>query len=279
VSTRIDQPLVHGGSQPGYNMLSSAPGPLVRAGDFLRLNATTTGVSGALALNGRLLTLGGAVVPFSRSLTLSGAGNQTSVAVPLPDGWIIGFDVYVSSGTITEGQVVASVEVVQGTGTAATRVMSLASGGVTSTRGLGLGGYTANASLGMLTVVSVANPAAGAEISVTVPANERWELLALLFTFTTSATAANRTPAIQIGDGTNTAVRVIYHSTIAASIALAMAWATTGSNAYAAGLRSITPLPVGLTMEAGWIVSTSTALIQVDDQYSAITLTYRLLLG
>src|SRR4051794_36291420 len=45
------------------------------------------------------------------------------------------------------------------------------------------------------------DPAAGAEILVTVPAGKWWLLRALRFTLVTSATVANRRPALTIDDG------------------------------------------------------------------------------
>lgn len=125
-----------------YSMLGSAPGPRVMAGDWLRLNAITTDATGVLALNGRMMTLEGVIFPLSLSMPFSGTGVQTPVVVPLTDGWIMGFSVHIASGTITDGEVQASVDVVQSTGTPGTVVMSLASGEVTNVRRLGLNGYT-----------------------------------------------------------------------------------------------------------------------------------------
>lgn len=135
-------PKYGGGALASYSALGSAPGPRVMAGDYLRLNATTTDATGVLALNGRMMTLEGVIFPLALQLTFSGTGDQTSVAIPLTDGWIMGFSVYVISGTITDGEVQASVDVTQGTGTPGTIVMSLASGEVTNVRRLGLNGYT-----------------------------------------------------------------------------------------------------------------------------------------
>lgn len=51
-------------------------------------------------------------------------------------------------------------------------------------------------------VVTGADPAAGAEISVTAPNGKSWDLLAVKFTLVTSAAVANRRPALALDDGT-----------------------------------------------------------------------------
>lgn len=52
-------------------------------------------------------------------------------------------------------------------------------------------------------VIVGANPAAGAEVSETVPAGETWCLLGVRVTLVTSATVATRQPILTLDDGTN----------------------------------------------------------------------------
>jgi hypothetical protein len=54
---------------------------------------------------------------------------------------------------------------------------------------------------GLIRSVAGADPAAGAEILVTVPARARWRLIAMRFTFTTDATTTTRYVAIVLDDG------------------------------------------------------------------------------
>jgi len=274
VSTRIDQPLVHGGSQPGYNMLSSAPGPLVRAGDFLRLNATTTNATGVLALNGRLLTLGGDVVPFALSLTFSGTGNQAAVATPLADGWIIGFNVFVSSGAIMDGEVRAAVEVVQGTGTAATRVMSLASGAVTNIRGLGLGAYTSVDIAYPTTVFTGSDPAAGVEIAETIPAGAAWRIQSILTTLVTSATVASRVTQLTVTRSGVVIFRSLINGSMSASTTTAIIFSPFGASFSSGGVIVAGLLIPDLILNAGDVIATITASLQVGDNYAAPVIVY-----
>lgn len=131
-----------GGSLRLLGTVPATSGPFVRNGDFLRLNLTSTDASATVTMSGRLLTMSGELVPFTQNMVVTGAGDQTAVVTPLTDGWITGFIVFVAAGTITSGEISASVDVVQGSGTGLTRMMCLASGEITNTKSLGLGAFT-----------------------------------------------------------------------------------------------------------------------------------------
>lgn len=128
---------------PNLGLVRSAAGPYVEAGDSLRLRATTTDASGVLTVNYRMFSLANnAMVSGTFAMTFSGTGVQTAVSKPLTEGWLIGFIVFVSSGTITDGEVQASVDIIQGEGSAAFPVMNLGSGEISNIRSLGLNAYT-----------------------------------------------------------------------------------------------------------------------------------------
>lgn len=57
---------------------------------------------------------------------------------------------------------------------------------------------------GRIRSITGTDPAAGAQISETVPARRRWLLRSLTFSLTTDANAADRRVMIAITDGTNT---------------------------------------------------------------------------
>lgn len=207
-SVPLIRPPVPGGDLRNYSELRTAPGPYVMNGDFLRLNASSTDASATLQLNGRLLTVQGEIVPFNTTMSITGTGNQTAVPVPLVDGWIIGFDAFVSAGTITDGEVVASVDVVQGSGTGLTRVMNLASGEITNTRSLGLGAYLINgpattAVAPTLGVSSVDGLNPGDQATWIVTAGQYWQIQGFTGQLVTSGTVATRRVSISINDGSN----------------------------------------------------------------------------
>lgn len=119
---------------------------------------------------------------------------------------------------------------------------------------------------------AVANPAAGVDFT-TNPATAR-QLLAVFATLTTSATVANRLPALRITDNAGHVVASLPASSVqAASLAETYLWAV--GNPFSSGQNAnLVPLPSGLVIPTNWTVSAVTAGIQATDQWSAIVLTF-----
>ncbi len=256
--------------------------PYVYRGDFLRLNATSTDASATLTLAGRILTDEGDVLPFAQSMVITGAGNQAPITIPLMTGWIMGFIVYVSAGTITDGEVVASVEVVQASGAGLTRIMSLASGEISNTRTLGLGAYEIAGAGGSvastnMVVATQANPAAGANLVVTVTAGQVWRLQSLRFTLTNSATVATRSVAINFDDGVSSYYHICAATTQLASQAQTWNIGNVG-HVYtpSGGSNFIIPVPE-IIAAGGHRISTAINSLQAGDQISNAVISYQLL--
>lgn len=278
--TGINTPDNLGGFTRSHSTQVAAPGPYVRNGDFLRLNATSTDASATLVLNGRLLRPDGEIVPLNLTMPITGTGNQTAVAMPLVEGWIVGFIVFVNAGTITDGEIVASVDVVQAAGSGLTRVMCLASGEVTNTRSLGLGAYIfgAAASTSAAPVVATnaaANPGAGAELSWTVPASQIWEVQGVRAILTTSATVASREAAMTVDDGTNQFIKVVPGAVQTASLVKGFTYADIGSAYTAPSSGNFMISFPKILAAAGYRIATVTANIQVGDQWSSGVISYR----
>jgi hypothetical protein len=123
---------------------------------------------------------------------------------------------------------------------------------------------------GTPTSVAGTDPAAGAEISETVPAGKRWRVLGIQFTLVTNANVANREPVIVVDDGTNT----LFQSPAGANHAASLTWAYSASNVgqpvngtTATTVRQMN-LPA-LLLPAGSRIRTSTTNIQAGDNYGA----------
>jgi hypothetical protein len=119
----------------------SASGPLVRNGDYLQLDASSTDASATIEIRGRLLRPDGQTSDFAGLMTITGTGQQSPIRIPLASGWILGFSVYVSAGTITDLEIQARVTLVLAVGPNFVPIMTLASGDITNTRSLGLNAY------------------------------------------------------------------------------------------------------------------------------------------
>jgi hypothetical protein len=121
------------------------------------------------------------------------------------------------------------------------------------------------------------NPAAGVEISETVPAGASWGLLAATFT-NVQAGVGTPQPMLIIDDGTD-----VLFETLAASAAQAIS--TTCRYNFAPGLaisaiigattncHAFAPLPAGLVLDEGWRIRTSTIGMSANSDFSAIALT------
>lgn len=121
--------------------------------------------------------------------------------------------------------------------------------------------------------VTGANPAANAEFTITVPAGERWLLLAVTVAMVQGATQTPW-PRITIDDGTN--VLFAAHSGTAAQAA-----STTCQHSWIVGGPAIGPsgvttavvaqgaLPPGLVLEAGSRIISITAGLGANSDYGA----------
>jgi len=120
---------------------------------------------------------------------------------------------------------------------------------------------------GLIRSVAGLDPAAGAEISVTVPVGARWRPHSIRFVLVTDGTAVNREVDLVIDDGATTLL-------IIEPPALQGAGGTRGYN-YGADFpmqaalaqEFLIPLPVGLILLAGYRIRTVTALLTGGDNY------------
>src|SRR5215471_1246247 len=117
------------------------------------------------------------------------------------------------------------------------------------------------------------NPAAGSEISETVPAGASWGLLAVSISLVQGLTQTPQ-PVLTIDDGTD----IVFQS-VGASAAQAVSttcrynWApglaTSAVLGSGANCVAFAPLPAGLVLGAGWRVRTSTLGIGANSDYAA----------
>lgn len=126
---------------------------------------------------------------------------------------------------------------------------------------------------GRMRVITVPNPAVGAEWSLTVPAGVNWFVLGITALFTTSAAVATREPAFVFTDGAAHIVGLTSAFTITASVSFTLV-ANVGVIPFSQSTIFGNPqVPFDLRLLAGWTVGSNTNLIDVADQWSAIVVT------
>lgn len=125
---------------------------------------------------------------------------------------------------------------------------------------------------GTIVSTSPGNPAAGADFSVTVPNNRRWQLIAIRGALTASAAVANRFPAIVLDDGANQVFLSRINVATTAGQSNGFTWAPTVQPYTDTQSNFLLPLPSPVFLASGYHVKSSTLNLQAGDQWSNIQL-------
>lgn len=251
--------------------LAPSPGAIyVQNGHALRLAAYSSLAGVTLVLEGLLLTLEGRIETVRQELAPTSDRVITRVLAGIREGWLLAGHVRAIGGTPRMGRVYARVELVLGRTGDVLPIATLAQGYVTETTWLTWPFDMSRNSVegrGAVRTYLGTDPAAGVEVSETVPTGARWRVIAFNATLTADATVANRTPAITIDDGTSIVWQAGYNGSIAASGGAAVAWGH-GAGAFGStGNGAISPLPTDMILAAGYRVRTSTSGLQAGDNW------------
>lgn len=249
--------------------------------DAIRLTAFNSAAGVTLSLRGRFLPapqfdaeVPARVGPFQHDLIPATDRTASLLTRTLGEGWLLDWSVLASAGTPLVGQCYAVVSIVRGTSGNVLELSTISEGYVTAKQRLG-GPFGLQQSCpeggGALRVIAGATPGAGAEIAETVPANTRWDLIALKFSFLTAVAVANRVVRLAFDDGVNTFWQVSTATNQAASTNVTYAAGQgTPFFAFAADSFDLLPLPDNLTIGPGMRWRTVTSALQAADQYSSV---------
>ncbi len=123
---------------------------------------------------------------------------------------------------------------------------------------------------GLPRLVAGNDPAAGSEVSVTVPTNARWRLKAIRMELATDATSVNRRVILIIDDGTNTIATIVVEATQGASVTYRYNFYSGAPQETSFTVSQIeVPIPRDLVLFQGWRIRTSTQSLQAGDNWSA----------
>ncbi len=126
---------------------------------------------------------------------------------------------------------------------------------------------------GQIVVVTVPDPAAGADWSTAVPADRRWRLRVIRFRIVTDANVAARAVNLDFDDAAgNELLRLGSQATQPAGIGRQYYWSDINLLQPIITNGTQQSLPSNLVLAEGFTVSTFTGAIQVGDQISAIRL-------
>lgn len=132
--------------------------------------------------------------------------------------------------------------------------------------------------LSAITQLNGSDPAAGAEVSVTVPAGKHWHLISVSVALVQGATQTPQ-PILVIDDGTDVLFENFGSSTAqAVSTTCRYTWAEgltlSGQVGATTNVHATAPLPAGLILGPGFRIRTSTLGIGANSDYGAPGLYY-----
>ena len=252
--------------------LASPAAFYVTGEDALQLTALNSATGVRLTVSGRFMGLDGLPRPFVESLTPTTDRVASSIVRPLGEGWILDLTVVAAAGSPSIGQCWARVQVVRGLTSVGIVLGTLVSGYVTAVQPIAYPRGKVRGTLdgaGLIRSITGTDPAAGDEISETVPSGARWKLLALQATLVTDATVANRGPRLTFDDGTTECYSSDAAEVQAASVTRVFAAGQGTQRLAVVGNRASWQWPVGVLLLAGWRIRTSTSALQVGDNWGA----------
>jgi len=263
-----------------FQLQGVLPAPLVylTRDDSLWVRAYNSVAGAEVEVRGRLLLPNGELFRFAQRVapTSDRAANDSSLDFGLPrdiEGcFLVNLAVVRSSGSFRRGQFFVQVAVFRGSGAAGFRHQILASGYVCHDLVVTWPGTGINSPVegpGALRSVLGTDPAAGAEISETVPDNARWRLHSVRAALVTDVTAPTRTVGVFVDDGT-TSLFTVYSQTVqAASTTQAYNLAAYAYLPGPAAGQIFLPLPGGVYLSAGWRIRTLTYALAGGDNWGA----------
>jgi len=123
---------------------------------------------------------------------------------------------------------------------------------------------------GYIHLVTGADPAAGSEISETVPTNARWRLLAMTFSLTTDATAVTRRVMLAFDDGSTIYAYEKAFEAQGANLTRAYSFVAGLNHEAVTGIGKIHGhLPKNLILPQGYRIRTTTSNLQAGDNLTA----------
>lgn len=257
---------------PPVPSLIGGPGFYFMGDDRIRLTSWNALASVTLVLTGRFLHLDGRIEPFSEVHTPATNRTATTSVFGRAEGWLTDLAIIVTGATPQRGQTYVRVDVVRGVGAVDVVLSTLLQGYVTATKRVAYPTSPLEDSLagqGCLRSITGTNPAAGAEITETVPTGARWRFMGLCATLTVDGTVANRNVNLFFDDGANVYAKAGVNFNQTATTAFQYAFDNVGQTFVQTSINAQVSTPPNIFMAAGHRLRTSTGALQGADDWGA----------
>lgn len=245
----------------------------VQSDDRLACVVHSSVASLQVRFSGYFLSANGEVREYAIDVFPTSDRAATSVIQTVGEGFILSCRPSLVSGNANRGQCYVRVGVQRNTGTPVLPLARLVSGYLTDdfSPAFPFGHHEGPLDgPGNLRSITGTNPAAGAEISETVPTGARWALRGISAFLVTDVTAVTRLPHLVIDDGTTLLLRLYSSSGASLSSTVRFHWAGVGANLVtSSGNFVLSMLPPDLMLSAGWRISMVTVNLQAADDWSA----------
>ena len=250
--------------------------------DVLQLIVAAPILDTTVNVSMRFMSAQGEVLPWYNTYSVTAtAGTPKVLTINGAEGYLLSVSVYTPGAP--RGQCFVSLAIKRGGGSGDNTYGDILLQGYPGAVG-GLAYpvaflYSSVDGRGRMRSIAIANPAAGADWSQTVPAGVTWILRAVTATLTTAVSVAARQASLQVTDATpHLLLDSPGGSTEAASLGDVYSWFN-GGGGFIEGLSVAGGLPAEFRCPAGWIVQTKTANIQAADQWSNVVLTVEEFVG
>jgi hypothetical protein len=120
---------------------------------------------------------------------------------------------------------------------------------------------------GAIRSITGTDPAAGVEISETVPSNTRWRLIIVRLVLATDATVGNRRIRLVLDDGVNVLAEISSANVIPPNVSNRSHWMNLGYTNTDAGVFNLDGLPSALYLAGGYRIRSTTVNLALGDNY------------
>ena len=245
----------------------------VDANDALFITSYNAASGLRLDVRAILLRTDGVAVPIElRHVPNTDRTSKTDV-FPLTQGFLLSCSVFLGAGSSKRGQTYIQVGVARGFQSSRVTHRLLLQGYTATTVTQTWPGSAVEHPLdgpGYARDLTGTNPAAGVEISETVPTGARWRLHGIKANLITDATVANRRPILLVAVSSVNVIASQQPQTIAASLNRDVFWSPGLSwETGIAGIDLVAGLPLNVPLLAGWVISTTTVSLQAGDNWGA----------
>lgn len=238
----------------------------------LRLSAYNVVSSLSVGFAGQYIGSDGEIHYFDRQFAPTTDRAETQLTVQIGQCVLLSLVAYLVSGNANRGQCYVRARVHRGAGTPLLYTHQLLGEYLTDDFFPAFPVNPIRGSLegpGMLRSITGTDPAAGVEVSETVPTGARWRFVSADVTLVSDATVANRTVRFVFDDGTTVYFKCAYATAQTATQTLEYVLAAGGSDYGTRAAVQMTSASVGSYLLAGHRIRTVSNNLQAGDNYGA----------